>query len=155
VHRTLAVRARDGHGRLRFRPAYGPGGPRRIVAIVEQNGMPRTEITVARYRAEPPPRLRRPRNVRLRRRGARVSVTWAPVAAAAGYQAFVETPDGRSIRYDVKPGDPRRFTIKRLLSRRGVSVRVCALKRNGMPGPMAKAKGGKAKAKKKPKRGRR
>jgi hypothetical protein len=48
-----AARAR---GVLRFRPAAGPAGERTIVALVTRNGLPITELTVARFRAPAPGR---------------------------------------------------------------------------------------------------
>lgn len=136
VKRTLGA-ARGRGGRLRFRPAYGPGGPRRIVALVEQHGSPRTELTVARFRAEPPPRLRRPR-VRLRQRGDRVAVSWAPVRGAARYVGWVRAADGSTARYDIERG--RRFVVRGLLQPRRLHVEVRAMYPDGRPGPVARGR---------------
>jgi hypothetical protein len=143
VRRTLG-RARDGRGVRRFRPAFGPGGPRRIVAMVSQRGLPRTEITVARFRAEAPRPLGRPRTVRLRRRGARLTVRWAPVAGAAGYVAYVRTADGRAIRNDVDAVRRPSLTVRRLLGARGVRIELRALRQDGRVGPATRIAGGRA-----------
>jgi len=69
--------ARGTSGRLRFAPAEGRAGRRKIVAQVTQAGMPRTELTVAGYRAGtwPPRKPRRLRLAEVGRKGAaRVSV---------------------------------------------------------------------------------
>lgn len=41
-------------GQKSFKPAEGPAGKRKIVAMVEQNGFPRTNLTVGSYRAPGP-----------------------------------------------------------------------------------------------------
>jgi hypothetical protein len=111
-------------------------------ALVQQNGLPRTEITVARFKAERPRPPGRPRGVRMRRRGSRLTVRWAPVAGAAGYVAYVRTRDGRAIRFDVDAGERPRFTVRRLLSSRRLRVSLSALGPDGRPGPATKVRGG-------------
>jgi hypothetical protein len=48
--------ARDGAGRIAFRPGVGAAERRRIVAVVEQDGYVREELPVAAYRAPGPVR---------------------------------------------------------------------------------------------------
>jgi hypothetical protein len=48
---TLIGAARGAEGRLRFTPGEGKAEGREIVALVEQDGQLRDEITVARYQA--------------------------------------------------------------------------------------------------------
>jgi hypothetical protein len=86
-------------GRLRFTPGHGPAGPRKIVAMVEQDGRPRDEITVATYVA-PKDRLPgAPRLLRARRAGSSVLVRWQAVPGANGYNALVSTSDGRRLTF--------------------------------------------------------
>jgi hypothetical protein len=66
LYRELGNSAKA-RGTLKFNPAPGPGGRRSIVAIVEQDGVPRARLTVARYKA-PTARVRRPRRQPPRRR---------------------------------------------------------------------------------------
>jgi hypothetical protein len=63
-------------GRLRFTPADGLAGTRRIYAVVTDNGIPVEERVVGTYRAAAERRPPQPRNLRLRRRGSTVIVTW-------------------------------------------------------------------------------
>jgi hypothetical protein len=86
-----------GRGTIRFAPASGPRGTRHIVAIVEQYGRPRTELTVASYVAPGPRRLVRPRRLRAARTGASLKLTWRPVAGAWAYAITIRTSDGRAI----------------------------------------------------------
>lgn len=86
--------ARGSRGSLRFSPAPGPRGKRKIVATIEQNGLPREAVTVATYKAVPGAPAR-PRRVRLRRKGARVLVAWDRVRGAARYRVTARLSDGR------------------------------------------------------------
>lgn len=88
------------HGILRFSAAAGPGGRRDIVAIVEQDGVPWAKLTVARYKAPPTRRLRRPRRVAANRQGRRLLVRWSKVKGALGYEVRVNLPrDGRRLLF--------------------------------------------------------
>ncbi len=79
-------------GSLRVGRASGPGGSRRIVAIVEQNGLARARLTVARYTASSKP-LAAPRVV-VKRSGTKALVAWTPIPGASGYRVVV-TLNGR------------------------------------------------------------
>ena len=54
--RHLITTTAKASGRVRFTPQTGPAGRRRIVAIVEQYGLPRATLTLASFRAPGPPR---------------------------------------------------------------------------------------------------
>ena len=135
VTRVIGM-ARGATGTLRFRPADVRERPRRIVALVEQDGMPRTERLVARYTA--PPRLRpgRPRSLRVRRSGTRLRITWRRAAAAVRYRVIVRNARNGTTRMlltrrtrvavaGVEPGDR-------------VDVRVRGLRPDGSAGPPAR-----------------
>jgi hypothetical protein len=92
---SLVGTATGASGTLRFTPADGRGGRRKIVALVEQDGKPRERVTVASYVAPPPLRPGKPRFARLRRSGSGVVVTWGPSANATGYAVRATLNDGR------------------------------------------------------------
>jgi hypothetical protein len=48
---AVIARTTDAKGSVSFTPAAGPAGPRDIVAVVEQDGMPRLQTVVAHYDA--------------------------------------------------------------------------------------------------------
>lgn len=135
VVRVIGV-ARGATGTLRFRAADVRERPRRIVALVEQDGMPRTQRIVARYTA--PPRIRpgRPRSMRIRRSRIRLRVTWRRPAGA--------------VRYRVVVRNTRNGTTRMILTRRTriviagvefgdrVDVRVRGLRPDGSAGPSAR-----------------
>jgi hypothetical protein len=82
------------------------------MALVEQNGQPRTTLNVASYRAPGTPRPHKPQQLKVTRRGARVTVRW-------------RAHDGRSFRHAVylKVGDGRRLLRVLPAKRRSVVVR--------------------------------
>ena len=142
VHgRAAAGRIGDARGRsgtLRFRPADGPGGTRRIVAVVEQGGMPRTELNVARYVAPPPRRLAAPGRLRARRSGTRLVVTWRPSTGAARYLVRVRLSDGRRLLLPATRGR-RRVTVPGLTRASTARISVVAVKTDGQEGRTARA----------------
>ncbi|MEX2105798.1 MAG: hypothetical protein WD810_02760 [Solirubrobacterales bacterium] len=103
VYREIGSTGKS-RGTLSFRPASGPGGKRRIVAIVEQDGVPYEKLTVARYAAPATPRPARPRRVVVRRRGGRLIVGWSRVRGVSGYEVRVSLPrDGRRLLFFPSP----------------------------------------------------
>jgi hypothetical protein len=85
VEHELGTVRGGGSGRLHFKPAYGPGGTRRVFARVLQDGMPRTQVAVGRYRAPGPPKLAAPRGLKVRRRGHSLALSWRRVRGARRY----------------------------------------------------------------------
>jgi hypothetical protein len=130
--------AKGASGALRFAPAEGPAGKRQIVALVEQDGIPRREIVVATYTAPPPRRPGRPSRVRLKRSGSGIRVTWGPAARAARYVVRVRLHDGTSRLYTVR-AKKRSLRIPGVASRTFGSVTVAGLTRSGLAGPARKA----------------
>jgi hypothetical protein len=134
--------ARRSHGTIRFRPAFGPRAVRRIVADVEQRGLPRAAPEVARYVSPKPAVPRAPRRIALRRRGERLAIGWSPVAGASGYAVEVRTGDGRELGYRIEPGAPRRVTVRHIFGDRRSRVMVRALRPDGKPGKPRTVRGG-------------
>ncbi len=139
VYRELGSSTRA-RGSLRFRPAPGPGGKRRIVAIVEQGGVPYEKLTVARYVAPGTPRPTRPRRVVVKRRGASLLVGWSRVSGASGYEVRVGLPrDGRRLLF--YPPPRRRSLRVRGVERSDLArVSVAAIGRDLRAGHAGKAK---------------
>lgn len=135
VARTLAVLP-GGTRAIRFTAADGPGGPRRVEAIVEQGGVPRTRLTVARFTA--PPRLRpgRPPGVRVARSTRAVRVTWGAAPRAARYGVRVTVSDGRQIAF-LRGAGARSVRLTGVPRGRRVSVRVVGLRGDNRPGRAA------------------
>jgi hypothetical protein len=142
--------ARGASGTLRFTPADGPGGTRRIVALVSSYGRPRTQLTVARYVAPPPPKPATPRRLKARRAGTRLTVTWATARNARRYEVRAALSDGRRI---VARQRGTRFSVPKVAAATRATITVTGLKADGTRGRKATikvaARKAKAKAKKK------
>jgi hypothetical protein len=71
-------------GRVRFRPDFGPGGTRTILAAVTDHGIANgAPFKVATYTAPAPQGLARPQHVRAKRVGSQIEITWHAVPGAA------------------------------------------------------------------------
>ncbi|MDA0183292.1 hypothetical protein OJ997_23475 [Solirubrobacter phytolaccae] len=132
--------AKGTKGAFTFTPSFGKGGTRRIVAFVEQRGMPRAELNVARFVARAPRKLAAPRKLKLVRRGERLTATWASVPGAIRYTVDVATSDDRAIHYETKA---RRVVVKRMFDDGAASVTVRAVRVDGKLGKARIVKGGK------------
>jgi len=124
-----------GAGTVRFQTSEATGTRRRIVAQVLQDGLPRDNVTVARFRA-PSPRVARPGRLRVTRRGTRVLVSWRRAALARSYDVRVDVTDGQ--RLLLSPSGRRlRITVPNVGRRERVRVRVIGISRAGRRGPAA------------------
>ena len=132
IHRTTKAR-----GTVRFTPSVGAARARTIVAIVEQDGTPRDTLTVARYTA-PVWRLpAKPRELRVRRQGTALVVTWRGAAGAARYTVVATTSDGGREVF-VRDGNQRRLRIPGVPREDRVRVDVAGLRSDDRAGPRAR-----------------
>jgi PKD repeat protein len=135
AHELGTVRG-GGNGRLRFTPAYGPAGKRRIFARVLQGGMPRSQIAVGSYRAPKPPAPAAPQRLRVKRRGRSLFVSWRRVRGAHRYVVAYKAVNRR--RGVLAVGARRHtVTIPDIGARERVQVAVRALDPAGHPGHAA------------------
>ena len=140
-------RAKGADGRLRFTPAPGPGGKRRIVAHVVQGGTPRDDLTVASYTAPPPPRIGTSRP-RTRVRGTTLTVRWKRAANAARYRVRFEASDGRVQTFETS-SRRRSVVVRRFLRTTSARVTVTAVgadQRTGTPTTVSVRRRGRAPA---------
>jgi hypothetical protein len=136
--RKLIGHAMAKSGRIRYRPAYGPRGRRRIVALASLAGSPAPEVEAARYRtrAVRPPL---PRSVRVRRApGHRRVISWRGPNSLA-YVVVVRTGDGRRLRY-LRRGGRRRVVVRAVPANTKVGAHVTAISRDGVRGRPARAR---------------
>ncbi len=134
--RPIGGTAKNGRGAVRFTPADGPGGRRKIVAVVSSYGKPRTQRTVATYVAPPPTKPAAVRRLKTRRSGSKVTVTWAKAANARRYELRITVSDGR--RLFVRQTGTR-FTIPAVTARTRATITVVGLKADGTRGRHATA----------------
>ncbi|MEA2207363.1 MAG: hypothetical protein QOE77_4139 [Blastocatellia bacterium] len=64
--------------RVRFQPSFGPGGERKILAVIEQGGMPLDVIKVASFKAPKPKLPKRPGRLRVFMKNTNVVDSWTP-----------------------------------------------------------------------------
>jgi hypothetical protein len=143
--------AKDGRGTIRFTPADGPGGPRKILALVSSYGKPRTQLTIATYVAPAPPKPATVKRLKATRSGTKLSVSWAKAANAARYELRATVSDGRRLLVRQKG---TRFSIPAVAAKTRATITVVGLKADGTRGKQATVKvaAKKAKAKKKAKK---
>lgn len=132
-------------GTMRFRPASGPKGRRKIVALVSQDDVPRDELQVGSYSAPPPFRPGAPKGLGITRKRANATASWKRVPGAAEYRVVAVYNDGaKRIVVTRKPV----FRLTKVLTSEAVSVSVTALSAEDRAGPTAKAKAAGKKPKK-------
>ena len=132
------VKTRRGGGSFRLTPSDATGAKRALVALVEQNSLPRKRVVLDRFRATPPP-IGRARRIRgdLSRRG-KLTLTWGRAAGAERYLAGVDLSDGRGLALHPR-GATRKASISHVARGTRVTVFVVGTRADGARrGPVAK-----------------
>lgn len=124
-------------GSVRFRPADGPAGKRSIVAIVEQDGRPRTTLTAGSYRAPGPPRPGKPLRLKVKRSGAGLIVAWRPNPSGFRHAVWFQLTDGRRI-VQIVSAKRRSFRLRGAGRKVGAKVTVLGLTAANGKGPSAR-----------------
>lgn len=122
-------------GTFAFTPTTGEGGTRKIVATVTQNGIPRVNLTVARYVAPPRARPAKPR-VTVRRAGSKLVVRWHRDPLAKRYEVRAKLTDGRVLLLLLKKPQT---TIAAVAKTTTATVTVRGIDAAGVAGPRARA----------------
>lgn len=130
--KLLRLVKRGGKGKVRFTVSEARGKRRRIVAEVQQDELPRDNLTVARYKASNP-RVGKARSVRVRRKGKRAIVTWSRARFARNYEVTILTGTGKRTLLRPKPGE-RRLAVRGIRKGEGVVARVVAFSPAGHRG---------------------
>ena len=125
-------------GTLTFSAQEGLSRSRTIVAyLLDSEGMPRRELTVAHYSAPPAARAGRVRKVKFVRRGTAGLITWSAAPGAREYRIKVRGGDGR-VQSFFRRASLRSVTVAGLIPTDAYSVTVVARGgRNLLPGPRA------------------
>jgi hypothetical protein len=119
-------------GTVRFAPGPGPAGTRRIVAVVQRDGVPRAQLDVASYKAPGPVTPARTQRVALKRTATSATATWPTAAHAARWKVVVAVSDGRRFTR-VQTG--RTFVVPRVFRAKTVRVTVRGLSAQNVLGP--------------------
>ena len=147
--KILATIKRGGKGKIRYTTGEASGTSRTIQAEIEQDGLPRAKLTIAKYTA-PNPTVGQPGSVKVRRSGSKALVTWKPAALANSYAVTVTGTDG-SRQLLLPPGGAKakKVTVRGVGSKVGLTVRVVATSPKGREGKAGVGKLAKPKPKKK------
>lgn len=87
--------------RVRFRPSHGPGGVRRVQAVVSRGAVPLAVQEVAQFRTAPEQLPARPGKLRARRSGSSLVVTLPRSAGASRLSVTAALGDGRKLGFDL------------------------------------------------------
>jgi hypothetical protein len=124
-------------GRITFNSGDGPAGKRTIVALVEQDGLPRLRRDVAHYRAPGPIRPSRVHRLRLRRTKGGFKASWKKSAGASAYAVRIKVSDGRKL---LKLVDATRLKVGHIGRSDQVQVSVTGRSDAGRAGRPASAR---------------
>ncbi len=125
-------------GSVRFRPADGPAGRRKIVAMVQQGGRPRVNLTAGSYRAPGMLKPGKPRKLELKRKRSRLVVSWRPKPRGFRHALHFKLSDGRRL-VRIVGANRRSYTLKGVPRRVRATVTVTGLTRLNSKGPKARA----------------
>jgi len=136
--RHLITTTTKATGSVRFTPQAGPAGVRKIVAIVDQDGLPRTTIDVASFRASGPPQPTRVSDLKLTRRKKSLRVSWKAPKQPFRHAVYADLSDGRHLLVILGPKS-KSTTFANVPASVGATVRVTGLTAAGGKGPTAVA----------------
>ncbi len=128
--------AQTDNGSITFTPGDGIAGERKIIAIVNQSGLPRTTIEVAHYRAAGRTLPDRPTGLRADRSGTNVNITWKAAQRSTRYAVTADLDDGRRLLFVVEPND-QRVALAGVFPDSSGTITVAGLLGDNTPGPRA------------------
>jgi hypothetical protein len=140
--------AKGTQGTLRFTPADGPGGTRKIIAQVASYGKPRKNLTVASYVAPPPAKPATPKHLKATRGTKAMTITWSTAKNAKRYEIRATLSDGRVLLVRQKG---TKLAIPAVAAATRATITVTGLKGDNTRGKKATLKVAAKKAKAKPK----
>ena len=130
--------AHAGGGTIRFRPAFGPAGRRKLVALITDNGLPSPAKALGSFVAPRPPRPGRAKKLRVSAGKRALSFSFVPPANSAHTLLRIVATDGRHLQQIVTPRT-RRGSVPVIGFRDGITVTVIGLGPDGSRGPAVKA----------------
>jgi hypothetical protein len=130
--------ARGARGTLAFAPADGPAGRRQIVAIINQDGLPRPRVVLASYNAPAPIRPGAVRGLRVTLRRATLSVTFGRARDASSYRVLIISSDGKH-RLVLSSAAHRSVTLRGIGPGAHAVATVTAVAADGRSGPSVRA----------------
>jgi hypothetical protein len=132
-------RAHGSSGTLRFQPADGPAGAREIVAMIDQDGIPRSSVTLTRYKAPGPLSPGRVTHLKVAFHHHTLAVDFRAASGARSYRVLMISTDGKH-RLVLATARRRKIRIAGLGPRARATVSVTAYAANGRHGRATQAK---------------
>jgi hypothetical protein len=136
--RNAITTTKTARGSVRFRPADGPAGRRKIIAMVQQGGQPRANLTAGSYRAPGMLKPGKPRKLTIKRSRSRLVVSWRPKPRGFRHALHFKLSDGRRV-VRVVGAKRRSYTLKGVPRRVRATVTVTGLTAANGKGPKARA----------------
>jgi len=125
--------------RTTFEPAFGPGGERKILAVITRDGIPLDTMQFASYEAPQLKAPSKPTYLRMQRRGTSVIVAWPRSRHAARHTLSLSLGTGK--RFGVEPSKLgcRRLLIRHVPQSISVAARVAGVREDLFTGSYASA----------------
>jgi hypothetical protein len=127
-----------GKGKISYVTGEATGVRRVVIAQVQENGLPRDNLVIARYSA-PNPTVGKPGRVRVVRQSAHAIVTWKRAALAVSYLVGVTDTHGGRYSFVPLPGQFK-VTIPSVSRTEGLTVKVIGVSKANRHGPPGIAK---------------
>ncbi len=129
--------ARHAKGKLSFKPAPGPGGKRRITALIMRDGLVTDKKVVGSYKAPGPKRPGRVKGLKLHKHGSSLVVSFHKAKRAARTEILVSGHHGADLA-ELLPGRKHKARFGALRWEKRLTVKVRAFSSAGRAGPVAK-----------------
>jgi hypothetical protein len=120
--------------RIAFQPSFGPGGRRKVQAVITRSGQPVKTVTLATFHVASPARPRRQRSVRMARRHGGVVLAWTGAAFARTHSISVKLGSGREFGV-TSPANCRAVFLRGIPRGVGVRIRIVGVRRDLIAGP--------------------
>lgn len=137
LHRIGTVHR--GSGTIPFRPAFGPGGSRQLVAEISDNGLPQDSQTLGSYTVPAPAKPGRAARLRVRAGHGGFSYSFRAPAGATRTLIRINASDGRHLLRLVAPG-VHRGSVPVIGYGDAVTVTVWGVRVDGVKGPGVSAR---------------
>jgi hypothetical protein len=131
-------RATGRSGTIRFKPAFGPAGSRRLIAQITNNGVPWRNRTLASF-SVPKPQVGRARGLQVRAGRRAFTFSYRPPGNATRVLIKISATDGRRLQRVLSPR-AHGGSVPAVGFRDGVTITVLGVAPDGSHGPAVSAR---------------
>ncbi len=126
-------------GTLHFKPAGGAGGKRRVVALVERDGLIMDQVPVGTYQAPPPPRPAKVGSLHAKQHGSVLTVTFHPPHGSVRTEVTVKGAQGTHLAA-IAEGHTHKLTFSNVKWETKFKITARGVGDDGRAGPVSKLK---------------